>query len=123
MCDYSLENIRTRPARTGERYETIRFATGSIGFAAPGDCQTAVCVPHDTRLRLEGVPESLMRPYGVDATEDVDFVRLERGPYHDGVRFGNGIEVTLQVLGPGVSATIVRPIESVPAERALVEAG
>jgi hypothetical protein len=27
---------------------------------------------------------------------------LEKGPHHDGVRFANSAEVTLQELGPGV---------------------
>jgi hypothetical protein len=30
------------------------------------------------------------------------FTRLEKGPHHDGVRFANKAEVTLQELGPGV---------------------
>ena len=34
--------------------------------------------------------------------EEVVFSRLEKGPHHDGVRFANGAEVTLQELGPGV---------------------
>ncbi|MCH8024378.1 MAG: hypothetical protein IIB43_06695 [Candidatus Marinimicrobia bacterium] len=52
MCDYSLESYRSIPAREGERYIDERFDSGSIGFASPGDCSTAVCVQADTRLRL-----------------------------------------------------------------------
>jgi hypothetical protein len=37
----------------------------------------------------------------------VTFVRLEPGPYHDGLRFANGKEVSLQMLGPGVEACLV----------------
>ena len=57
MCDYSLEAYRSRPARLGERYETHRFESYSIGFVAPGDPSTAVCMAYDTKLRLEGIPE------------------------------------------------------------------
>ena len=53
MCDYSLEAYRSRPARLGERYETHRFESHSIGFIAPGDPSTAVCMAYDTKLRLE----------------------------------------------------------------------
>jgi hypothetical protein len=52
MCDYSLEAYRSRPARLGERYETHRFESYSIGFIAPGDPSTAVCMAYDTKLRL-----------------------------------------------------------------------
>ena len=42
MCDFSLELYRSRPARVGERYETHRFPSSTVGFIAPGDCSTAV---------------------------------------------------------------------------------
>jgi len=102
MCDYSLEAYRSRPALLGERYETHRFESYSIGFIAPGDPATAVCLACDTRLRLEGIPEKVQRAKCVSANEDATFTRLEKGRHHDGVRFTNGAEVTLQELGPGV---------------------
>src|SRR6476620_6017329 len=85
MCDYSLEAYRSRPARLGERYETHRFESYSIGFIAPGDPSTAVCIAYDTKLRLEGIPEVVQRSLCVSANEDVTFTRLEGGPPHDGV--------------------------------------
>ena len=102
MCDYSLEAYRSRPARLGERYETHRFESYSIGFIAPGDPSIAVCMACDTKLRLEGIPDRVQRAYFVSPQEEVIFTRLEKGPHHDGVRFANGAEVTLQELGPGV---------------------
>ena len=106
MCDYSLEAYRSRPARLGERYETHRFESYSIGFIAPGDPSTAVCMACDTKLRLEGVTEMVQRVHGVSANESVTFIRLDNGPHHDGVRFANGAEVTLQELGPGVKGYV-----------------
>jgi hypothetical protein len=102
MCDYSLEAYRSRPAQLGERYETHRFESYSIGFIAPGDPSTAVCMACDTKLRLEGIPQKVQTAKCVSANEDVTFARLENSPHHDGVRFANGAEVTLQELGPGV---------------------
>src|SRR5579875_3657240 len=87
MCDYSLEMYRTRPAREGERYVTTRFGSGSIGLSAPGDELTPVCVQCDTRLRLEGIPKDTQERLGVGAVEEVTFVRLDKGPWRDGVRF------------------------------------
>ena len=107
MCDYSLEAYRSRPARIGEKYETHRFQSYSVGFIAPGDTSTAVCMAYDTKLRLEDVPKPVQKTYGVSADENVTFTRLESGPHHDGVRFANGAEVTLQVLGPGVKGFVL----------------
>jgi hypothetical protein len=58
----------------------------------------------DMKLRLEGIPERVQRAKCVSANEDVTFTRLEQGLHHDGVRFANGAEVTLQELGPGVKS-------------------
>ena len=102
MCDYSLETYRSRPAQLGERYETHQFPSFSIGFIAPGDPSTAVCMACDTKLSLEGIPEVVQRSLCVSANEEVTFTRLEGGPHHDGVRFANGAEVALQKLGAGV---------------------
>lgn len=90
MCDYSLEAYRSRPARLGERYETHRFESFSIGFIAPGDTSTAVCMAYDTKLRLEGIPSVVQRSLGVSANEEVTFIRLENEAHHDAVRFANG---------------------------------
>jgi hypothetical protein len=50
MCDYSLQTVRSRPARVGEKLRTQYFNTGTRGFAAPEDCNTAVCVLPGTEL-------------------------------------------------------------------------
>ena len=106
MCDYSLEHYRSRPAQIGEKYETHQFDSRSIGFFAPGDCATAVCMAYDTKLRLESIPERIQRFHGVSANENVTFARLDNGPHHDGVRFANGRQVTLQELGSGVTGYV-----------------
>ena len=106
MCDYSLEEYRSRPAREGERYVTHRFDSSSIGFASPGDCSTAVCVQADTRLRLQDIPAALQGRLKLGPGAEVTFVRLDHGRYRDGVKFKNGAQVLLQDLGPGVTAMI-----------------
>jgi hypothetical protein len=112
MCDYSLEAYRSRPAQLGERYETHLFESYSIGFIAPGDPTTAVCMACDTKLRLEGIPERVRREYRVRANEDVTFTHLDNGPHRDAVRFENGAEVTLQKLGSGVRASVYNTLLS-----------
>ena len=50
MCDYSLHNVKSRPAKVGDKLTTHHFNTGTIGFAAPEDANTAVCVLPGTEL-------------------------------------------------------------------------
>lgn len=106
MCDYSLEMYRSRPARVGEKYVSHRFASGSIGFIAPGDTDTAVCMACDTKLKLVNLPIHLRQQLDVGEAV-VTFAHLDVGPHHDGVRFANGEAVTLQQLGPNVEAYLV----------------
>jgi hypothetical protein len=50
MCDYSLQNVKSRPAKVGDKLTTHNFYTGTRGFAAPEDPNTAVCVLPGTEL-------------------------------------------------------------------------
>jgi hypothetical protein len=50
MCDYSLHNVKSRPAKVGDKLTTHNFNTGTRGFAAPEDVTTAVCVLPGTEL-------------------------------------------------------------------------
>ena len=122
MCDYSLEHYRSRPAQLGEKYETRQFESRSIGFIAPGDPSTAVCMAADTKLKLEGIPEVVQKVHGVSEIENVTFTRLDSGPHHDAVRFANGAEVTLQELGPGVKGYVYDALSSLVWKKETVEA-
>jgi len=119
MCDYSLEMYGSRPARESERYETVRFPSGSVGLAAPGDCGTAVCVQYDTRLRLDNIPLHIQASLRVNATEEVTFVRLDHGAYRDGIRFRNRKDISIQQLISGVSAVVVQMVETMPTAPAI----
>jgi len=121
MCDYSLEMYRSRPARAGEEYRTHRFSSGSIGFLAPDNETTAVCMAYDTRIRLEDVPRTILSAHGVTSPADVVFVRKETGIYQDAVRFANGRELTLQQLGPGVRARIIDEVRQPKREAKALE--
>jgi hypothetical protein len=112
MRDYSLEMYASRPAREAEKYVTTRFPSGSVGLAAPGDCRTAVCVQYDTHFNLEGISSDLQSRLDVQSFEHVVFARLQHGAYRDGVRFANGKELSLQILGPGVGVTLAPALKS-----------
>lgn len=121
MCDYSLEMYRSRPAQAGEEYRTHRFPSGSVGFTAPADLTTAVCLSCDTRIRLENIPETVRTTHGVGPTADVVFARRETGPYRDAVRFANGALVSLQELGVGVTAQVIDTLSTPEETRKTVE--
>ena len=50
MCDYSLQNVKTRPAKVGDRLFTRQFSSATTGFSAPEDINVAVCVLPGTEL-------------------------------------------------------------------------
>src|SRR6478609_956827 len=89
MCDYSLEAYQSRPAAVGEKLTLGRFASGSMGFASGTVCDTAVCIPAESKLLLEGIGEATQKELGVGAVEEVVMTRLEGRAYayKDGVRF------------------------------------
>jgi hypothetical protein len=121
MCDYSLEVYGTQPAREGEPYTTTRFPSGAVGLAKAGGGTTVICVQCDTQLRLDNIPPDIQAAYGVGSREEVTFVRLENGPFRDGVRFGNGREISLQQLKPGVAVSVTRLLEHAAPRFARVE--
>ena len=108
MCDYSLELYRSRPAAQEEQYTLHRFPSGTMGFVAGTDCETAVCMPAGARLSLEGINETVQRAFSIGPAEAVTMTRLEvTGHAHrDAVRFANGREVLLQSLNAGVTCRL-----------------
>src|SRR5258708_19341306 len=87
-----------------------------MGFTSGKTCDTAVCVPADAHLRLEGISETLQRTLNVGPIAEVVMTRLDSGPHKDAVRFSDGKVISLQSLNPGLSATLF-----VPAAPALIK--
>jgi hypothetical protein len=50
MCDYSLQHVKSRPAKVGDKLTTRDFGTCTRGFAAAEDAEVAVCVLPGTEL-------------------------------------------------------------------------
>jgi hypothetical protein len=116
MCDFSLESYGRRLAREGETYKVARFPSGTMGLAPMCESALPVCVPYDTQLVLDEIPPALQQSLHIGTREEVTFTRLETGPYHDGVRFRNGQEISLQRLTPGVKATVTMLLENAARE-------
>ena len=50
MCDYSIQAIRTRPAKVDDKLTVCMFGWSTRGFAAPEDKSVAVCLSPGTEL-------------------------------------------------------------------------
>jgi len=54
MCDYSLQNVASRPARVGDKLVSTSFVSSCTrGFAAIGEPHVAVCLLPGTELAFE----------------------------------------------------------------------
>ena len=54
MCDYSLHNVASRPAKVGDKLVVTDFARSiTRGFAAVGETGVAVCLRPGTELTFE----------------------------------------------------------------------
>src|SRR5579871_704594 len=63
MCDYSLHNVASRPARVGDKLTTTRFPhTMTCGFCAIGEPNVAVCLLPGTEIAFEAEVERQADP-------------------------------------------------------------
>jgi hypothetical protein len=127
MCDYSLQNVKSRAAQVGDKLTTRNFATGTRGFAAPGDSTTAVCVLPGTELAFsENIAVS--GPGGIDpktvAHKTAIFRQVDKDQpsrHHDALEFPDGQMFLLTYLAEGQHATVLQ-LPARPATTAEAEA-
>ena len=109
MCDYSLHNVKSRPARVGDKLVTRNFGTGTCGFAAPSDATTAVCVLPGTELAFDkGVAVSVgtIKPHRTAIFRQIN--KDQPRMHHDALEFPDGHVVPLTTLVPGQHATVLQ---------------
>jgi len=116
MCDYSLHNVRWRPAKLGDRLTTRHFHSGTTGFAAPEDANMAVCLLPGTELSF-GTKVSCQPPwFSVVNTRTVDYTAAifrqvnkdKPRTHHDALEFPDGEIVLLARLLEGQQATVLQ---------------
>ena len=116
MCDYSLHNVTSRPAKVGDKLISARFRTSvTRGFAAVGEPNVAVCLLPGTEVAFESeaeykrgwfvfrsrkVAEKVARFRQVD-TEKLDV-------HHDALEFPNGQIVLVNNLREGQQVTVLQ---------------
>jgi hypothetical protein len=127
MCDYSLEHVKSRPAKAGEELRTRLFYTGTLGFAAREDTKTAVCVLPGTELAfatpVKCIPRGLFawRPVRRKHTTAIFRQVNKDNPrtHHDALEFPDGKMVLLTELLEGQKATVLQlPAQPVTAAEA-----
>jgi hypothetical protein len=116
MCDCSLHNVRSRPAKVGDKLTTRDFRTGTRGFAASEDANLAVCVLPGTELSFAG--EVTCLPVGLLAWREKVIkhktaifrqINKERvAAHHDALEFADGQTVLLTFLCEGQQATVLQ---------------
>ena len=115
MCDYSLHNVKSRPAKVGDKLTTRNFNTGTRGFAAPEDVSTAVCVLPGTELAfasqvrcgpsgLFGLKVSTLN----HSTAIFRQVNKDEPSHHDALEFPDGQVVLLTNMVEGQEATVLQ---------------
>ena len=130
MCDYSLHNVASRPAKVGDKLVSTRFKnTVTRGFAAVGEPNVAVCL-------LPGTEVAFDREVELDYTLDRLIPRLRFGKlgerlarfrqidvdkphvHHDALELASGEIVLLTRLCEGQHATVLQ----LPASRNTTDA-
>jgi hypothetical protein len=126
MCDYSLHNVKSRPAKVGDKLTTRYFGAGTRGFAASEDASIAVCVLPGTELsfaeKITCIPTGLLawRQKVVNhKTAIFRQINKEKATtHHDALEFPDGQVALLTYLCEGQQATILQ----LPAEpKTLIE--
>jgi hypothetical protein len=116
MCDFSLQSVRSRRAKVGDKLTTRSFGTGTRGFAASEDASVAVCVLPGTELSFTS--EVIREPIGLftwrnkvinHTTAIFRQVNKQRlAAHHDALEFADGQIVLLTLLAEGQQATVLQ---------------
>jgi hypothetical protein len=117
MCDFSLTNVLSRPAKVGDKLVTRDFGTGTKGFAPEGeDGKVAVCLMPGTELAFASNVEitntgllswrEKVVPHRVARFRQINKDKV--AAHHDAIEFPDGQIVLLTFLTEGQAATVLQ---------------
>ena len=115
MCDYSLHNVVSRPARVGDKLVSTSFLNSCTrGFAAVDEPNVAVCLLPGTELAFEeGLQCEAAYSFGYKRLHhklarfrQVD--KYQPSVHHDALELPDGQIVKLTKLRPGQHATVLQ---------------
>jgi hypothetical protein len=119
MCDYSLHNVKSRPAKVGDQLVTTGFPYSvTRGFGAIGEPSVAVCLLPGTEIVFERQVKpqmTLLRMFrGRSMSKLGRVARFRRtnlhNPemHHDALEFADGTTVLLTRLRPGQRVEVLQ---------------
>ena len=116
MCDYSLHNVKSRPAKVADKLTTHDFRTGTRGFAAVEDLSIAVCIRPGTELSFVSAVTCLpigLIPWRRRAIKHSTAIfrqinKDKAAAHHDALEFPDGQIVLLTMLKEGQQATVLQ---------------
>jgi len=114
MCDYSLHQVASRPARLGEKLVTTKFPDSiTRGFASVDDPEVAVCLLPGTELAFEQQVRCETRivlawSVGHAAAKFKQVNKGQSDVHHDALEFPDGKIVLLTNLCNGQRATVLQ---------------
>jgi hypothetical protein len=115
MCDYSLHNVMTRPAKVGDKLKTVVFSnTTTRGFAAIEEPKVAVCLRPGTEIAFEeeveydGLLPFFRRKSGAKIARFRQVNIDKPAVHHDAMEFPNGKIVLLTKLSKGQHAKVLQ---------------
>ena len=125
MCDYSLHDVASRPAKVGDKLVSTQFPNAiTRGFADPAEPRVAVCLMPGTELAFEKEVECdasfrfLPTRKSTQRVARFRQVNLNRpAAHHDALEFPDGKIVLVTDLCEGQSAIVLQlPSTRRPAE-------
>jgi hypothetical protein len=115
MCDYSLEHVKSRPAKVGDKLTTRDFGRVTRGFAASEDKSVAVCVLPGSELSFASdvkcVRSAFLWSERLISYKTAIFRQVNqeyKWANHDALEFPDGEIVLLTFLREGQQATVLQ---------------
>jgi hypothetical protein len=116
MCDYSLQGVASRPAAVGDKLTTRNFGTGTRGFGASEDRNTAVCLLPGTEIAFAAEiaiesPRFFGQSLRIVKHKTAIFRQIDKDTphvHHDSLEFPDGQIVLLTALREGQEATVLQ---------------
>jgi hypothetical protein len=116
MCDYSLQGVASRPAAVGDKLTTRNFGTGTRGFSAAENRNTAVCLLPGTEIAFAAeIAIESPRFFGQSVKtlthNTAIFRQIDKETphvHHDALEFPDGQIMLLTALREGQEATVLQ---------------
>ena len=129
MCDYSLEQLASRPAKVGDKLVTTHFRYSLTGgFCAIGAPNVAVCLKPGTELVFEREIKTLSKFWMRSQKLGAKVARFRHvnldcpTMHHDALELPSGEILLLTRLTEGQFATVIQlPAQHAAAEQEVTE--